>query len=522
MSAKRQNNILIFDTTLRDGEQAPGAAMSIEQKIEIGKMLAKMKVDVIEAGFPVSSEAQFEACKGVAKEVKGPTICGLARAVKGDIDAAYDALQYAKKTRIHTFIATSDIHIKHKLKKTRAEVLKAAVHAVKYASSKVADVEFSAEDASRSNIDFLVDIFEAVIDAGAKTINVPDTVGYTVPSEFAAMIGEIHRRVRNIDKAVISVHCHDDLGLSTANSIAAIREGARQVECTINGVGERAGNASLEEIVMGLRVRKDYFGCDTNIKSEEIYRTSKTVSTFTGFSVQPNKAIVGKNAFAHESGIHQDGVLKARETYEIMTPQSIGRDASMLVMGRHAGRHGFSQKIKELGYSLAKEKVEEVYQRFIVVADKKKEVYDEDIIAIVNDELNLESNDYEFDYMHVIAGNNVIPSATIRLLKGGTAFEEAASGDGPVDAACRAIDKITGVDVKLEDYEIQAVTRGKDALGEVSVVVADGDKRFAGRGASTDVIEASTKAYLNAVNKVVQKNAAEKATRKKKRSQKKK
>ncbi|MBI4978901.1 MAG: 2-isopropylmalate synthase [Spirochaetes bacterium] len=497
----KERNIIIFDTTLRDGEQAPGASMSLEQKLDVARTLAKMKVDVIEAGFPISSEVQFEACRQIAKEVKGPVICALARAVKGDIDSAYNAIKHAAKPRIHTFIATSDIHIKHKFKKTPAEVMKLGVDAVKYAASLVKDVEFSAEDATRSRIEFLSEIVEAVIDAGATTINIPDTVGYTVPSEFSAIIRELSKRVKNIDKAVLSVHCHNDLGLATANSLAAIEAGATQIECTINGVGERAGSAALEEVVMALAVRKDAFPATTNIVTREIYNASKKVSSYTGFTIQPNKAIVGKNAFAHESGIHQDGMLKSRETYEIMTPESIGRESSSLIMGRHTGRHGFSEKLVQLGFSLEKSAVETMYTRFLQLADKKKEVYDDDIIAIVNDGLNLTAADFTLDYMHVLSGNSVIPSATVRLKKDGTSYEEAASGDGPVDALFNAVDKITGIKSKLGDYEIHAVTGGKDAVGEVSLSIIHDDERFSGRGASTDVLEASLKAYLNAVNK---------------------
>lgn len=501
MSITNDNRIIIFDTTLRDGEQAPGASMSIQQKVEIAKMLASMGVDVIEAGFPISSEAQFQACKEIAQTVKTSSICALARAVKGDIDAAYEALKSNEKARIHTFIATSDIHIKHKLRKPHSEVLKSAVQAVEYASSLVNDVEFSAEDASRSDEKFLAEVIEAVIEAGAKTINIPDTVGYAIPSEFSLFIENIFKSVKNINKAIISVHCHNDLGLATANSLAAISKGARQVECTINGIGERAGNAALEEIVMAIKTRKDYFNIDSAIKTEEIHRTSKAVSAFSGFVVQPNKAIVGKNAFAHESGIHQDGMLKARETYEIMKPEDIGLEESALVMGRHTGRHGFSDKISSLGFSFSKEEIESLYEKFLSLADKKKEVYDEDIISLINDEFNLQTNDFILEYLHINSGTTVIPTATVRLRKGEEKYQEASDGDGPVEAACLAIDKITGASVRLEDYELQAVTRGKDALGEVSVVVLDNGKRYNGRASSTDIVEASAKAYLNAVNK---------------------
>lgn len=492
--------IIIFDTTLRDGEQAPGASMTTEQKLDVAHSLAKMKVDVIEAGFPISSEVQFEACKLIAKEVRGPAICALARAVKADIDSAYQALKAAAHPRIHTFIATSDIHMKHKLKKSREEVIKIAVDSVRYAASLVDDVEFSAEDATRSNVDFLCEIVEAVINAGATTVNLPDTVGYTVPAEYIKIISAIRSRVPNIAKAKISVHCHNDLGLATANSLAAIEAGAEQIECTINGVGERAGSAALEEIAMAIAVRGELIGAETNIVTSDIYPISKKVASYTGFLVQPNKAIIGKNAFAHESGIHQDGMLKARETYEIMTPESIGRDSSTLVMGRHTGRHGFSQKVKSLGFNLDKEAIEELYKRFLALADKKKEVYDDDIIALISSGMKIDTGDYVLDYMHVVSGN-VIPTAAIRLVKANTPYEEAASGDGPIDALCRAVDKITGLKPTLEGYELHAVTGGKDAVGEVALTIVDGNERFSGRGASTDVIEASIKAYIAAVNK---------------------
>lgn len=500
-----EDRIIIFDTTLRDGEQAPGASMSIEQKVEIAKALAKMKVDVMEAGFPVSSEAQFKACETIAKEVSGITVAALARSVKGDIDAAYDSIKHAQSARIHTFIATSDIHIKHKLKKTHDEVLEAAVNAVKYAKAKDSkiSVQFSAEDASRSNPDFLVKVFEAVIEAGADTVNIPDTVGYSTPQEYTEIIRYVKENTPNIDKALISVHCHDDLGLAAANTLSSIAGGARQLECTVNGIGERAGNAPLEEVVMALKVRKDFFGFDTEIKTDEIHRISKMVSAFSGFSIQPNKAIVGKNAFRHESGIHQDGVLKARETYEIMKAEDIGLEKTGLAMGRHSGRHGFSDKMKSLGFDLEKEKLDTLYARFLKVADKKKEIYDEDIIAIIEDEFNVTSNYYMLDYVHAVSGSGLIPSATVRIKHNDEEFFGSAYGDGPVDAACKAIDNIVdGISaVKLLDFEIQSATFGKDALGEVCISIEADGKTYSGFGASTDIIEASAKAYINAINK---------------------
>jgi len=499
-----ENRVLIFDTTLRDGEQSPGASLDVNQKVEIAHQLAKLNVDIIEAGFPVSSPVQFEAVKRIAEEVEGPVIAGLARAVKADIDSCYEALKNCKRPRIHTFIATSDIHLKYKLKKTKSEVLEMAVEAVKMARSYFDDVEFSAEDAGRSDPDYLCEVLEAVVDAGATTVNIPDTVGYMIPEEFGNLIKYVRSRVKNIDRAVISVHCHNDLGLAVANSLAAIKNGARQVEATINGLGERAGNASLEEIVMALKVRKDFMGLDTGIRTEEIYRTSRLVSSCTGIYVQPNKAIVGANAFAHESGIHQDGVLKERSTYEIMTPESIGLDRTRIVLGRHSGRHGFKARLERLGYRLSPEDLEKAYQRFLLVADKKKEVFDEDLAAIVEDEAKSIPEKFRLEYLHTSSGTGTIPTATVRIrVDDEDTVQEAAWGDGPVDATYKAISRATGISVKLEEYSIRAVTGGAEAMGEVSVKVRDGDYLIIGRGASTDIIEASAKAYIDAINRLV-------------------
>lgn len=495
--------ILIFDTTLRDGEQSPGINLNTEEKLEIARYLAQLQVDVIEAGFPIASPGDFDAVSQIAQEVRGPVIAGLARAVEADIVRAAQALEKAEKPRIHTFIATSDIHMKHKLHKEPDEVLEMAVKACQLAKRYVDDVEFSAEDATRSDPDFLCRIFAAAIEAGATTINVPDTVGYTTPAEFTRLIEYLKANTPGIDKAVISVHCHDDLGLAVANSLAAVSAGATQVECTINGLGERAGNAALEEIVMALRTRKDQFMADTNIVSENIYRTSRLVSTLTGVAVQPNKAIVGANAFAHESGIHQDGMLKNRMTYEIMTPESIGVPESLLVLGKHSGRHAFRARLKELGYALSDTEADKAYQRFIELADRKKNVTDKDIQAIVEEGIVHIPEMYNLDYLHVTSGTSAVATATVRVEIGGRLIEEAATGDGPVDAVYRAIDRVTGLTVELESYSLNAVTGGKDALGEVIVRIRDNGNQYVGRGTSTDIIEASARAYLQAINRMV-------------------
>lgn len=508
---KASDKIIIFDTTLRDGEQAPSASMTIEQKLEIAKNLAKLNVDVIEAGFPISSEAQFDSAKLIAqtfsKGSKVPVICGFARALVKDIDVCYDAIKSAKLHRIHTFIATSDIHIKHKFDKTHKEILSLAVKGVKHAKTLTNDVEFSAEDATRSNLKFLCDVIEAVIDAGATTVNIADTVGYTMPNEFIDIISILKKKVPNIDKAVLSVHCHDDLGFATANSLAAVSLGVRQIECTINGIGERAGSASLEEIVMALNVRKDIYNINCNIDTKYIYPTSRLVERYSSFIIPPNKAIVGKNAFLHESGIHQDGVLKNRATYEIMSSESVGRtDGYSLVMGRHTGKRGFSEKILSMGYHLNEKQTEKVFESFFNLADKKKEIYEDDIKALIRETLNISANDYTLDYIHVLSGTIIAPSSTVRLKKGGKIFEEAASGDGPVDAACKAINKITKCNLKIKEYDLRALTKGQDALGEVNVLLADdSEKTITGIGASTDIVEASVRAYLNGVNRYIAK-----------------
>ncbi len=496
--------ILIFDTTLRDGEQAPGCSMNTREKLEMARQLARLKVDVIEAGFAIASEDDFEAVKTIAQNLKGgPIIASLCRTRNPDIDRAWEALQYADRPRIHIFIATSEIHITYKLKSTQAEVLEAAIAAVKHARRYTDDVEFSPEDAHRSDQDYLCKVVEEVIRAGATTINIPDTVGYGLPWEFGARIKNLFDRVPNIDKAVISCHCHNDLGLAVANSLEAVRNGARQVECTINGIGERAGNASLEEIVMALRTRKDLLDFETGINTEEIYRSSKLLTSIIGIPVQPNKAIVGANAFAHEAGVHQHGVLQKPLTYEIMTPESVGVPQSRLVLGKHSGRHAFKKRLEELGVMLSDEAINRSFVRFKVVADKKKEVFDDDLLAIVEEEALAAGETYTLDHLQFTSGTNLVPTATVRLKREDEIFQESGWGDGPVDAAYKAIDQITKVHGRLADYSIRAITGGKDALGEVVVKLEVNGHTVIGKGASTDVIEASVRAYLNAINKIV-------------------
>lgn len=495
--------VIVFDTTLRDGEQSPGASLNVKEKLEIAKQLARLGVDVIEGGFPKASPGDLAAVKLIAKEVKGPQICGLARALIPDIDACWEAVKASKNPRIHTFIATSDIHLRAKLRKSRAEVLDLAVAAVRHAKRYTPNVEFSPEDAARSDFEYLCQVLEAVIEAGAATLNIPDTVGYAVPAEFGEFIGRIRQRVRNIHRVVISVHCHNDLGLAVANSLAAVQHGARQVECTMNGIGERAGNASLEEVVIGLHTRKALFGVSTNVQLKEIYRTSRLVSTLTGIPVQPNKAVVGSNAFAHESGIHQDGIIKERQTYEIFTPESVGVPASQLILGKHSGRHALVKRLKDLGYVVPPAELDRIFEQFKALADKKKYIFDEDILALVEEAMADITETYTLDYLHTSSGSGVVPTATVRLKVGGKVIQEAACGDGPVDAAYRAIDKIASVKPTLLDYGLRALSGGKDALGEVTVKVEDAGLTIVGRGASTDIISASAKAYLNALNKIL-------------------
>ncbi len=498
-----KNRVMIFDTTLRDGEQCPGASLNTAEKLEIARQLAKLNVDVIEAGFAIASPDDLHAIQEISKTVKGPIICSLARCLKGDIDAAWEGVKDAPKPRIHLFLATSPIHMEKKLKKTPEQVIAIAVESVRYAKTKCADVEFSCEDAGRSVPAFLYEIIEKVIDAGALTINIPDTVGYKMPVEFAALIQGIKENVPNINKVMLSVHCHNDLGLAVANSLAAVKVGVHQVECTINGIGERAGNASLEEVVMSIKTRKDFYGIETEINTKEIYKTSRLVSNLTGMIVQANKAVVGRNAFAHESGIHQHGMMADRETYEIMNPKDIGLDESVLVLGKHSGRAAVAKRLADMGYTLDKEKIEKVYHSFVALADKKKEVSDRDLESIMSDEVYVMEEVFKFDSIKVVSGTKQKPTAEVSLLKGKKKLKVKVVGTGPVDAAYLAIQKLTGVKPQLIDYIIQAITGGTDAQGEVAVRISVKDKIYVGHGADTDIIVASAKAYLSAINRML-------------------
>jgi 2-isopropylmalate synthase len=496
------DRVRIFDTTLRDGEQSPGASMNMDEKLALARQLERLQVDVIEGGFPISSEGDFESVRRIAEEIRTVSVAGLARANKLDIDRCWQAIQKAAKPRIHTFIATSDIHLKYKLKKTREQVLEEATRAVSYAKTLCDDVEFSAEDSVRSDLDFLCQVVEGVIAAGATVVNIPDTVGYAIPLEFAERIRYLFSHVPNIGQATLSVHCHNDLGLAVANSLIAIQNGVRQVECTINGIGERAGNASLEEIVMALKTRKDFFGLETGINTREIFPSSSLLTNLTGMMVQANKAIVGRNAFAHEAGIHQDGMIKEKSTYEIMLPETVGIKESSLVMGKHSGRHALRLKYKDLGFELSDGEIEKAYVLFKKVADRKKEVVDEDLIVIVRDALRIVTQTFKLKYIQASGGNQIIATATIVLEKEGQALCESATGDGPVDAAIKAIDRITGISGKLMDYTVHSISKGTDAVGEVFMKVDFGKVSFIGKGASTDVVDASARAYLDAVNKM--------------------
>jgi 2-isopropylmalate synthase len=495
--------VAIFDTTLRDGEQSPGCSMNTEEKVRLAHQLEHLRVDVIEAGFPIASSGDFDAVSAIARSATSSVVAALARAVKGDIDRAWEALRGTSRPRIHTFIATSDLHLKYKLKKTRSQVLQDAVWAVRYAKSLCEDVEFSCEDASRSDIDFLCEIVEVAIDAGATVINLPDTVGYSIPLEYGAMFRSISDRVPNIQKAVLSCHCHNDLGLAVANSIAALQNGARQVECTVNGIGERAGNASLEEIVMAIKVRSEALHVHTGVVTEEIFRTSKLLSSLTGMLVQRNKAIVGANAFAHEAGIHQDGVLKSPITYEIMTPQTVGIRHSVLVLGKHSGRHALKQRYAELGYQLDEKELEAAYRQFTELADQKKEIFDEDLEALLEIGLNPSEESFHLVNMHVASGTNVRPTATVELRHRDQQLVDSATGDGPVDAAFKAIERITGIEARLTEYSIKSVSLGHDAIGEVFIRIELDGLLFNGRSASTDIITGSVKAYLEALNRAL-------------------
>ncbi|MNF31822.1 2-isopropylmalate synthase [compost metagenome] len=496
------DRVIIFDTTLRDGEQSPGASMTKEEKLRIAKALERMRVDVIEAGFAIASPGDFEAVKAIAETIKDSTICSLSRALDGDIERAAEALKNANSGRIHTFIATSPIHMQYKLRMQPDQVIEQAVRAVKKARSLCADVEFSCEDAGRSEIDFLCRIIEAAIDAGARTINIPDTVGYAIPHQYAETMRQLLERIPNADKAVFSVHCHNDLGLAVANSLAAVAVGARQVECTINGLGERAGNAALEEIVMAIKTRQDLLGVYTNIETEHILSTSRLVSGITGFPVQPNKAIVGANAFAHESGIHQDGVLKHRETYEIMRAQDVGWNANKMVMGKHSGRNAFRARLEELGIVLAGEaEVNAAFARFKELADKKHEIFDEDLQALVSDSLGEEAPEhFKLAFLEVASKTGEVPHAQLVLSVDGVEHSSLASGAGPVDATFKAIEAIAQSQANLQLYSVNAITQGTDSQGEVTVRLEKGGRIVNGNGADTDILAASAKAYLNALN----------------------
>ena len=498
-----KDHLIIFDTTLRDGEQSPGASMTREEKVRIARQLERMRVDIIEAGFPAASNGDFDAVKAVADAIKDSTVCGLARATEADIKRAGEALQGANSARIHTFIATSPIHMEKKLRMSPDQVLEQAVKAVKWARQYTDDVEFSPEDAGRSDISFLCRILEAVIDAGAKTLNIPDTVGYTMPEQFGSLIHTLRERIPNSDKVVFSVHCHNDLGLAVANSLSAVMNGARQVECTVNGLGERAGNASLEEIVMAVRTRQDFFPCETRIDAVHIVPASKLVSGITGFPVQPNKAIVGANAFAHESGIHQDGVLKHRETYEIMRAEDVGWSANKLLLGKHSGRNAFRSRLAELGIELESEEVLNVtFMRFKELADKKHDIFDEDLHALVSDDAITLHEHYKLLSLIAHSETGETPYASIVIAEDGKESRAESDGSGPVDATFRAIEKILASGADLQLFSVNAITSGTDSQGEVTVRLQKSGRIVNGHGADTDIVVASAKAYLSALNKL--------------------
>ncbi len=513
MSEAKQSQaekIMIFDSTLRDGEQTPGARLNRDEKLEVARQLARLGVDVIEAGFPVSSPGELKAVRDIARQIKGPVICALARAVPGDIDAAWEAIREAERPRLHVFLGASDIHMQYKLKKDPRQLLEQAVEAVKYARRYTADVEYSPEDATRAREEYLYELLEAVIKAGATVINIPDTVGYALPQEFGALIRRLKEKVPGLDRTILSVHCHDDLGLAVANSLAAIENGARQVECNINGIGERAGNAALEEIAVALRIRQNSLPYYTDLNFSEIYRTSRLVSKLTGIPIPVNKAVIGINAFAHSSGIHQDGVLKNKETYEIIDASLIGGKAAQMFLTARSGRHAVQHQLKQLGFALEGDQLEIIYNRFLELADKKKEVYPEDLEALVLEHLSAAEPTYRLEYLQTVSGTKSIPAAMIRLKKDDdTILEEAATGSGPIDASYNAINKISGMNIVLDSYRLNALTHGRDALGEVNVKMSYNGKTVTGRGTSTDIIEASVKAYLNGLNKMLKLNGNE-------------
>ena len=498
------DRVIIFDTTLRDGEQAAGGTLNVQEKLNIARQLEKLGVDVIEAGFPISSPGDFEAVRLIAKEIRTPVICALARAHPNDIDRAWEAVKQAKHPRIHVFLSASDVHLVYQLKKSREEVLETSKAMVVRAKKYTEDIEFSPMDASRTEPEYLYQILEAVIDAGATTVNIPDTVGYAIPAEFGRLIEGIFQNVPNINQATVSVHCHNDLGLAVANSLESVKRGARQVECTINGIGERAGNASLEEIVMAIKTRGDSFNLTTNIDTKHIYKTSRLVSELTGFAVQPNKAIVGANAFRHEAGIHQDGIIKMPITYEIMDPRTVGIPASSLVLGKLSGRHAFNERLAELGYSLSGEDFSRAFTAFKELADKKKEITDRDIESLVAEEQRTVSEVYHIDRIQVSCGDRGIPTAAVRLVApDGQVLADAALGTGPVDAVCKAINRLVGVPNVLTEFTVKSVTEGIDAIGEVLIRIESEGVTYTGRGADIDIIVASAKAYMNALNRLL-------------------
>jgi 2-isopropylmalate synthase len=499
------DTITIFDTTLRDGEQSPGCSMNTPEKLEVAHALVELGVDVIEAGFPIASPGDFEAVQEVSRTYGDrATICALARCRVDDIDRAWSSLEDAERRRLHVFLATSSIHREFKLKMDKSQIVETAVEMVKRAAEYCDDIEFSPEDAARTELDFLCEVVEKTIDAGATTINIPDTVGYATPSQFGSVFRHLKDNVPNIEKAILSAHCHNDLGLAVANSLAAVDQGARQIECTINGLGERAGNAALEEIVMAIATRGDAFGCRTGIKTSKLFPTSRLVSSITGMKVQRNKAIVGQNAFAHEAGIHQHGMLQERTTYEIMRPEDVGFIGTNLVLGKHSGRHAFRDRVVQLGYTLDDTVFQAVFDDFITLADKKKEIYDSDIAALVDNRIVAGTDHWTLVSLHTSAGTDTIPTATIELQDDQEAVcRDAATGDGPIDAVFRVLERLTGIDAKLEEYEVRSVSKGKDAQGEVLVEIVVGGQHYHGKGVSTDIIEASARSYLKALNKVI-------------------
>ena len=498
------DKVIIFDTTLRDGEQAAGGTLNIQEKLETARQLERLNVDVIEAGFPISSPGDFEAVRLIAKEIRTPIICALARAHPDDIDRAWEAVKEAEHPRIHVFLSASDIHMLHQLKKSHEQILEMSHDMVVRAKKYTDDIEFSPMDASRANPEFIYQVLKSVVSAGATTVNIPDTVGYAIPDEFGKLIEGIFQNVANIERAVVSVHCHNDLGLAVANSLEAVRQGARQVECTINGIGERAGNASLEEIVMAIKTRQDFFNLTTDINTKQIYKTSRLVSELSGFSVQPNKAIIGANAFRHESGIHQDGVIKMPKTYEIMDPRVVGIPASSLVLGKLSGRHAFKERLAEMGYSLSDEGLNRAFKAFKELADKKKKVADRDIESLVAEELRNVSEVYHLDRLQVTCGDKGIPTASVRLIgPDGHLLEDAALGTGPVDAVCKAINRLVGVPNNLTEFSVKSVTEGIDAIGEVLIRIESEGVTYTGRSADTDIIFASAKAYMSALNRLL-------------------